>query len=244
MELSVIIKKIFAYLTFIFLLTGGLLYILSPFAASQDRKDREEIRPVGPNDIRIPWVQLPGADPFTLLGYSKEVQNDIGLTQKQLDNLMQMERLFRSELYELSYSKEQKNAKEKIANHIRIAQDGMARILTPIQLKRLEQILLQIHGPCNLRLNDDQLSARLQITDLQKSQIKDICFKFAKENRNIYTEQFSKKNTKQAPPCKTIKELQGLNSQIFSLFTDKQREIYAKELGRPFKFKELYPECK
>ncbi len=133
---------------------------------------RPEWQPPGPMMTQAPGAGMPGADPFEMLENSRKVQADLGLTPQQLEKLHIASGNFHSELAQLLYpqpgvSPEQQRA--AIQQHVANTRALIAQVLMPAQLHRLQQIMLQIEGPClatldsqvahNLGLNVDQAEA-------------------------------------------------------------------------------------
>ncbi|MGD9189716.1 MAG: hypothetical protein PVI89_15965 [Desulfobacteraceae bacterium] len=211
---------------------------------------RDENLPPGKNMNRVGWIQIPFADPFHLIVCSKGVRKELGITRKQLSQFRKMEPLFRSELRELSYQNDHKS-RNTIQRHIDAARNGMGRILNPTQLKRLRQLLLQLHGPCSV-VNDPKLASILKITDRQAKEINTILAALAAKSDQVYT--LHKKENQQTAGTQTphvgTKQkqmqqlLQSLNSKVYSLFSDEQKKIYKAAAGEPFGFKlEEDPVC-
>jgi hypothetical protein len=211
---------------------------------------RDENLPPGKQMNRIGWIQIPLADPFHMVVCSKTVQKELGITQKQLTQLKEMEPLFRSELRELSYGNDQQS-RDTIQRHMNAARSGMGRILNPTQLKRLRQLLLQLHGPCSV-VSDPKLSGFLKITDQQAKEINSILDALVAKSSRIYMLQY-KENEQTAglkQPGVAVKQkhmqrlLQRLNTKVYKLLSDEQRKIYKKAEGKPFDFKlEDDPSC-
>lgn len=199
---------------------------------------------------KVAWIQIPLADPFHLIACSKGVRKELGISQKQLSQLREMEPLFRTELRELSYHKDRKSL-NAIQRHIEAARNGMGRILDPAQLKRLRQLLLQLHGPCSV-VKDQKLSALLKISDQQAKEINSILQALAAKSNQIHTQQ--QKNNQQAAvsslsgiaakQSQMQQVLQDLNSKVYKLFNDEQKKNYREAVGEPFEFRlEDDPAC-
>jgi hypothetical protein len=130
---------------------------------------RPEWQTPGPMMSEAPGAQMPGADPFQLLENSKQVQDDLHLTQQQISHVALASRLFRTKLQELSspkpgLSKEQ--AEADIQRHVTETRGTIARELSPSQLARLQQIMLQLEGPC-MAVMDPQVGQQLSVTPEQ-----------------------------------------------------------------------------
>jgi hypothetical protein len=203
---------------------------------------RDETLAPGKNAKKVEWIQVPFADPFHLIVCSKSVQKELGVTRRQLSQFREMEPLFRSELRELSYRKDQQSENE-IHQHIEAARNGLGRILDPVQLKRLRQLLLQLHGPCSVA-KDPNLAALLKITDEQSRKIDSILDALRTNSGRMDTvkrEDDSAATNSPVPDGSAKRRqmqqlLRSLNSEVYKLFSDEQKRIYAKAEGQPFEF--------
>jgi len=138
---------------------------------------RPEGQAPGPLMGEAPGAQMPGADPFQLLENSKQVQADLGLTADQLAKLSLAARNFHTKLQELSFPKPGESpaaAQAAIDQHLMDTRAMIARELTPPQLARLQQIMLQLEGPC-LSMIDTELARQLGLTPDQMRKIGDAC---------------------------------------------------------------------
>jgi hypothetical protein len=204
---------------------------------------RDETLPPGENTERLEWIEVPFADPFYLISCSKAVQKELGVTPKQLDQLQSMEPLFRSELRELSYRKDPVS-QNGIQRHINAARNGIGRILKRDQLKRLRQLLLQLHGPCSV-VKDSRLSALLKITDRQAREIDSIVHGLKVKSKRINLPgrndngqaRESSASDASAKQIQMQQLLKSLNSEVYKVFSDEQKNLYKKAKGEPFEFK-------
>ena len=160
-------------------------------AIAQERRPemaRPEWQMPGPMMSDAPGAQMPGADPFQLLENSMEVQADLGLTKDQLARLQRAARNFRTKLQDLSYPKpgvSREQAQAEIERHVTDTRGMIARELTPAQLARLRQIMLQLEGPC-LATIDQQVGQQLSIMPEQDRAIKEACRARAKQMREAF----------------------------------------------------------
>jgi hypothetical protein len=147
---------------------------------------RPEWQAPGPLMADTPGAQMPGGDPFQLLENSKEVQDDLHLTQEQISRIAIAARHFQTKLQELSYPRpgvSKEAAQVEIQRHVMEARGTIARELTPFQLIRLQQIMLQLEGPC-LMVIDPQAGRQLAVTNEQVHAIDDACRERAMQMRN------------------------------------------------------------
>jgi hypothetical protein len=131
----------------------------------------------GPLMGEVPGAELPGADPFQLLLNSFEVQHELHLSRDQLGRLQLSARNFRTQIQSLTVprpgvSPDQQRA--QIAAQMMDTRAMIARELTPEQLARLQQIVLQLEGLC-LAMADGQIGQRLGLTDDQWHRLGSVC---------------------------------------------------------------------
>jgi hypothetical protein len=229
-------KRCHPIIAILYILTAGI--VLVPFASTPAQGAQRDDRLLpGENMEMVEWIRIPKADPFHLVVCSKGVQKELGLTRDQVRQLWDMEPLFRSELRELTYGTDQKSRK-KIQRHMKMARSGMDRILKPNQLKRLRQLLLQLHGPSSA-MNDHRLCRLLKLTDRQAEEMKSILQALRDKSEQVYTPQ-PDGNRKTAPSPSRQKQmqhlLQVLNRRVFELFSDEQKKIFREAEGEPFDF--------
>lgn len=137
---------------------------------------------------QVPGAGMPGADPFQLLENSREVQADLGLTQDQLKNLHLAALNFRNKLQELSRPRPGETPEQMhyaIQQHILTTRAMIARELTASQLDRLQQIMLQLEGPC-LAILDPQIGQKLGLSSGQSQELSGACQKRSEEMRSAF----------------------------------------------------------
>jgi Spy/CpxP family protein refolding chaperone len=133
-------------------------------------------------------MQQPGGNPLRLL-YSEAVQKELQITEEQLAKLKELaesaqarmrERMAAmrqkaAELQDLSpeerkaRQKEMRDAMTKYTDEIRAK---VEQVLDAAQVRRLDQIHLQMAGPA--ALVQEKIAQELQITDEQKQKLKDL----------------------------------------------------------------------
>jgi hypothetical protein len=142
----------------------------------------------GPLIGEVPGAELPGADPFQLLLNSFEVQGELHLSKDQLERLARAARNFRTQIQALTVpqpgvSPDQQRA--QIAAQMMDTRAMIARELTPEQLARLQQIVLQLEGLC-LTMADGQIGQRLSLTDDQQHRLGAICMDRTQQMRAAF----------------------------------------------------------
>lgn len=154
-------------------LAAAIVAVNSITAVAQDDQElpRNSQEPPGPQAYHAPGAGIPGADPFHLLTNSSEVQQDLHLTQAQIRQLSRIGGSFRMTMAESSYRSE-----SEVRQRVESGKEMLARVLTPGQVTRLRQIMLQIEGPCGL-LSDPQALERLGIpvSSTQLNRMENVC---------------------------------------------------------------------
>lgn len=220
-----------------------------PAPPPREMMPRSEWQMPGPMMSSAPGAQMPGADPFHLLENSTEVQTDLGLTKDQLAGIGRAARNFRNKLQELSHPKpgvSKEQAQAEIERHVLDTRGMIARELTPAQLARLQQIMLQLEGPC-LAVIDQQVAQQLSITPQQDRTIKEACLARASQMREAF-----QPPTSQANFCATmnfnrdrIEQVRTrTDEQIMALLLPKQTAIFSRMSGRKLRLEPpMPPEC-
>jgi len=148
---------------------------------------RPELELPSPSIADAPGASMPSADPFQLLENSKEVQTELGLTQEQLRNLRLAATNFRNKLADLSRpqpGETQAQVSAAVQDHIATMHVMMTRELTPQQIDRLQQIAMQLEGPCALL--DPQVARQLSLADQTLHVISGVCQRRSLEIRNAF----------------------------------------------------------
>jgi Spy/CpxP family protein refolding chaperone len=166
-----------AGLAFVFAAAAQAQPPLRPDPPPRGMLPRQQDEMPGPLIGEAPGAELPGADPFQLLLNSFEVQHELRLTPDQLDRLQLAARNFRTQMQGLigphsGMSNDQ--ARAAIAAQMMDTRAMIARELMPEQLARLQQIVLQLEGPC-LAMADAQIGQQLSLTDDQWHQLGAVC---------------------------------------------------------------------
>lgn len=138
----------------------------------------------GASVSEAPGGMTPGSDPFMLLENSHEVQTDLGLNQDQIRRLGHSGQLFRTQLQDLAHATDE-SSKAEMKRQIWMSRGAIARILTADQLNRLQQIMLQIEGPC-LAVNDERFSRDLDLSQAQTQKMAATCREVAGNMRTAF----------------------------------------------------------
>ncbi len=220
-----------------------------PDPPPREQMPRPEWEAPGPMLADAPGAQMPGADPFHLLLNSTEVQSDLGLTRDQLERLARAARNFRTKLQELSYPRPgvpREQAQAAIQSHVMETRGMIARELNPEQLARLQQIMLQLEGPC-LAVVDPQLAQQLSITRDQGRTIGEACRARAAQMRTAF-----QPPAPRTDPCAQMAanrdriELIRARSdeQVMALLSPQQKSMFDRMTGKRLKLAPpMPPEC-
>ena len=142
----------------------------------------------GANRTGLPGAGMPGADPFQLLENSKQVQAELGLTPNQLRNLHLAAIHNQGNLEELSHrlegeSPDQMRAEIQDLRHT--TQLMIERELTAKQRDRLQQIMLQLEGPC-MAILDPEMARHLGIRPDQGQSLAAACQNKSEQMRRAF----------------------------------------------------------
>lgn len=188
---------------------------------------KNELVPPGAAIGETPGGMMPGADPFMLLENSRQVQADLDLSEDQIRRLGHSGQLFRNQLQELAHATDAA-AKSEMQRQIWTSRGAIAKILDRQQLQRLQQIMLQIEGPC-LAVNDPRFSQELDLSETQVTSMATTCRQVAMEMRAAF-----RPPTVGEEPCTALyanrDRLEGLRAQgrsrvVALLSTSQQRRL-------------------
>lgn len=203
---------------------------------------RNELAPPGSAIGDAPGGMTPGADPFMLLENSRQVQADLNLSEDQIRRLGHSGQLFRSQLQELAHATDAAS-KTEMQRQIWTSRGAIARILDQQQLQRLQQIMLQIEGPC-LAVNDPRFSQELDLSEAQLTTMATTCRQVATEMRAAF-----RPPTASEEPCSAMyanrDRLEGLRAQgrlrVVALLSSSQQRRLEDMQGRELALEPLVP---
>ncbi len=180
---------------------------------------------------------MPGADPLQVLANSFEVQHDLGLNPHQMENLQLASRNFLTQMQELLprlSSMPPDQARAAMDDQMGKTRLMINRELTPEQLNRFQQILLQIQGPCSA-VTDPAAGHTLALSGQQQQQIGAVCEQRGEQMRASFQPPAPGQD-----PCKAAADnrdrLTRVRSeddrQVLALFTAEQRQQFTLMQGR------------
>jgi hypothetical protein len=138
-----------------------------------------------PTGEPIPGAAAPDADPLQLLENSSQVQAELGLTSHQKQNIHLVAIHNQSKLEALSHRLEgqsEAQMREQIDSERCNVQLMIWRELTPKQIVRLQQMMLQLEGP-GMAILDRQIARHLQISPDQGQKLGAACQRRSEEVR-------------------------------------------------------------
>ncbi|HBG97061.1 MAG TPA: hypothetical protein DDY14_17425 [Chromatiaceae bacterium] len=186
-----------------------LLALTTPAAFAQTPADHSRMGVLprylvafpGADMAGMPGMLRPGSDAFSLLTLT-EVQQDLALSEGQINRLRQSNPLFRNGVTRAQPGSEPSGESDSAANLEQLlwtSRGAIANVLNAQQIERLQQIMVQQGGPCAIP-NEPDLLRRLQIGETQKDDIAAACDALMTELRAAF----------QAPPrgqdpCPTLR---------------------------------------
>lgn len=235
----------------------GLLLLLGAEVPAQEPPGPPPPREVMPRpeslppgaSAGVPGAQMPGADPFQLLENSPEVQADLRLTADQLARLARASRNFRTTIQELSRPRADvtpDNRRAEIERHVTDTRGMIARELTPAQLGRLQQIMLQLEGPC-LAVLDEAVAEQLKLSASQRGLLGKACERRSAEMQRAFVPPPSDVNfcaimTENRARVEAVRK--QADQQIFTLLDPIQKDMFARMSGKKLKLTPpMPPEC-
>lgn len=212
-------------------------------AEVQNEVSRNIQSPPGPAGYRSPGSNLPGADPYQLLMNSPETRRDLNLTETQITHLSRVgATMFHTAMLDSSYRSER-----AVQEQVDSGQKAIARVLTPEQLGRLRQIMLQVEGPCGL-LSDPQDLERLGISQgsTQLRRIEGIC---RDADRQLHQLAENANQAHRNDPCAAMaivsEQSQGIRSraegQIRGVLHASQTKTLQDMKGQPLRLPPMIP---
>jgi len=106
-------------------------------------------------------------------------------------------------------------------------QEKLGQILKPEQLKRLEQIRLQVMGPMALASPD--VASKLGLTDDQKTKMREAM-------RGVFAKLRQSRGGNAGPPSAEARKKmeETIKTAIMGVLTDDQKTTYEELIGKPF----------
>lgn len=220
-----------------------LLGFIAGSLASAEQLPREQMPPPPPSlgGSGLPGGMVPGADPFQMLMNSHELQAELQLTEIQIRHLSRNDASFRTKLREMSFSNP--NAlQEQIAED----QNKIARVLTPAQLGRFKEIMLQIGAPCSIVMRDAGDYKKLELSPSQTGEIEGLCQSMRDRLRVLADNaNHDHPNDRCAARNAVMEAERNLKNQLKQeanrILKDSQRKAYIAMQGKPFDLDHLPP---
>jgi hypothetical protein len=163
--------------------------------------------PGGPIGAGMPGAAMPGADPLQLLLNSGQVQAELGLTPHQLQNLNEVAAHNRNKLEEVQPGRSDQTPidlqRERETINLMIQRE-----LNDNQRKRLDEIMLQLEGPC-MAIMDRQIARKLGISPDQGPILAKAC-----EGKHEQIRSAFKPPSRGEDPCSAMAENRARIEQI------------------------------
>jgi Spy/CpxP family protein refolding chaperone len=181
------------------------------------------------------WPQSIGLSRALML--NKGVQQELKLTDEQAQRITviskDMQRRQREEMTKLSGLPPGPDRRQKIQDLIRTVNDDFRKniddVLTPEQVKRLDQILLQRAGVNTF--TTPRIVKALKLTDDQKVKIREIEEELGKSLRETVPDD----QKRLGDASEMVAELRKLaNEKALDVLTDAQRKAWLELTGKPF----------
>lgn len=219
---------------------AGLLAVLPALAQPLPPRGimpRQQDAMPGPMMGEAPGADMPGADPLQLLVNSYQVQRDLGLTPHQLVNLQLASRNFLTQMQELMAPRpgvRPEQVRAALDEQMARTRPMIARELTPEQLARLQQIMLQIEGPC-AAVRDPGIAAQLGLAGQEAAQAAAACRERTMQMRTAFQPPAPGED-----PCQVAARNRDRlmriraegDAQLWALFSPPQRAEFARLEGR------------
>jgi len=155
---------------------GGAPSIDQQNGSTMPRREME-----GPPPGDMPGGGRPNADPVAMLINSSRLQAELKIDKTQLRELTRIEGPFLTRRAEIMQRmrddpKQAEAARSELRAHLEMGRAMVARVLTPPQLDRLQQIMMQVGGVC-VAVHDENVSLALSIDPSQMRRIATACEK-------------------------------------------------------------------
>jgi hypothetical protein len=170
---------------------------------------------------------------------NESVQKELKLDDKQLDKAKELseklgekQRDMREALQGLEGDERLAKQRELTREINAMAMKEMGEFLKPEQVTRLKQISYQQRGA--QAFDDDEVSQKLNLTDAQKNDIREIQRESMTEMRGLFQEF---QNDREAAMKKMNELRQQTLAKVEGKLNDEQRKTYKELLGAPFEIK-------
>jgi hypothetical protein len=207
-------------------------------------RNADLLPPPSPGAGMLPGGMAPGSDPYHILMNSHEVQEDLKMTETQIRHLSRNDGGFLTKPRNTANSNPQ-------ALQAQIAEDQnkIARVLSPEQLNRFKEIMLQVGAPCSVLTQDPEEAAKIQLSPVQSSQIGGMCQNLREQMRGL-AEAANRDHPND--PCAVraaVMEQEPklklqLTKDVEGVLTDAQQKAYLAIQGRQLSLTRVSPpEC-
>jgi hypothetical protein len=204
----------------------------------------------GPPPGDMPGGGRPNADPVAMLINSSRLQAELQIDKTQLRQLTRIEGPFLTRQAEIMERmrgdpKQTEAARSELRAHLEMGRAMIARVLTPPQLDRLQQIMMQVGGVC-VAVHDENVSLALSIDPSQMQRIATACQKMREAVTTI------PRNASPKAICAAFKEAEKayeakrgeVDADVASILSEGQLASLKAMEGQPFQMDPpLPPQC-
>jgi hypothetical protein len=179
----------------------------------------------------------PESNPYALF-QSREIRSELDLSRQQLHALERSKRLFLSQREE-ARTLSGPDAQRQLEQLAWSSRGAIANVLTPAQLERFRQIVLQVEGPCLIPA-DDAMIQELAIDESQRSRLEKGCRDLAADLRAA----FRKPPEGASDPCPALRDNQRRldairiegEQALLGLLSPRQQQQLKELQGKPVQF--------
>lgn len=174
----------------------------------------------------------PGGASGATLVQQKSVQDELKLSDDQVEKLKQVATKMRESFGGRTAGGDREEARKKMAEATQAAEKDMSGILSADQSKRLKEIVLQQAGP--MALARAEVAKEVGLTDDQQAKVKEISDGFASEMRAQFQAGGAGGDREEARnKLATLRKETG--DKVLALLKDDQKKAWEKLVGEPFK---------
>jgi Spy/CpxP family protein refolding chaperone len=195
----------------VFLILSAVLPALAASSVSAQLPNRGPVRG-GPN-------------PFAMVRH-KAVQEELKISKEQQEKLKDVMTKIRDQLLELIENGEREKARALIKKH----EKDVLQVLRPEQVKRLKEVILQVHGIWAMTV--PETAKELQLAPDQQEKIVALQNETEKQMKKIFEGEATDRKDAQ----KKMAELHNsANDKALLLLTPERKTKWKEMLGEPFK---------
>jgi len=174
----------------------------------------------------------PGVVPNLALTQQKSVQDDLKLSEEQIEKLKQVTTKMRESFGGRTAGGDREELRKKFEESRQVAEKEISGILSAEQSKRLKEITLQQLGPAQLAR--PELAKEVGLTDDQQAKIKEITDVAGAEARARFQAGRTGGDREEARKQSEAAHKET-SDKVLAVLTDDQKKAWEKLIGAPFK---------